>query len=109
MRPERLFFLSVFDRVVLSDNVDGEPEGTLELPSAALLRLVYGRLDRRHTPAGVHVEGRADLDELRQISLAFEVRSHYGGENLDRSARAMSRKWQPWRWSLTTPRACIAA
>jgi uncharacterized protein (TIGR03083 family) len=70
-RPERRFFLSVLDRVALSDKVDGEPEGTLELPAAALLRLVYGRLDRRHTPPGVHVEGRADLDELRQIFSGF--------------------------------------
>jgi uncharacterized protein (TIGR03083 family) len=70
-RPERRFFLSVFERVALSDRVDGEPEGTLELPSAALLRLVYGRLDPRHTPPGVHVEGRADLDELRQIFSGF--------------------------------------
>jgi uncharacterized protein (TIGR03083 family) len=71
MRPERRYFLSVFDRVALSDQPDGHPEGTLELPSAALLRLVYGRLDPRHTPPGVHVEGRADLDELRQIFSGF--------------------------------------
>ena len=70
-RPQRRFFLSVFERVALSDSVEGEPEGTLELPSAAMLRLVYGRLDPRHTPPGVHVEGRADLDELRQIFSGF--------------------------------------
>jgi uncharacterized protein (TIGR03083 family) len=70
-RPERRFFLSVFERVALTERADREPEGTLELPSAALVRLVYGRLDPRHTPPGVHVEGRADLDELRQIFSGF--------------------------------------
>jgi hypothetical protein len=36
----------------------------LELPTEALVRLVYGRLDPAHTPP---FRGDMDLDELRQV------------------------------------------
>lgn len=42
-------------------------DGALHLPAAALVRLVTGRLDPDHTPAGVSTEGSADLDELRRV------------------------------------------
>jgi uncharacterized protein (TIGR03083 family) len=42
-------------------------DGALRLPAAALIRLVFGRLDPDHTPAGVRTEGSAELDELRKV------------------------------------------
>jgi uncharacterized protein (TIGR03083 family) len=48
-----------------------EPTGTgtdlptLRLPAEAFVRLVYGRLDADHTPAGVQADG-LDLDDLRK-------------------------------------------
>jgi uncharacterized protein (TIGR03083 family) len=65
--PARQFFLSLGESVALSKDPDGQPVGVLELPAAALLRLVNGRLDPGHTPAGTRTEGQADLDELRQV------------------------------------------
>jgi len=51
------------DGVALSPGVEaGQPD--LELPSEAFVRLVYGRLDRDHTPSFRGAE--ADLDELRR-------------------------------------------
>jgi uncharacterized protein (TIGR03083 family) len=41
--------------------------GYLQLPAEALVRLVTGRLDAAHTPAGTRAEGRPSLDELRQL------------------------------------------
>jgi len=50
------------DGITLSPNAPvGQPD--LELPAEALARLVYGRLDRDHTPSFSGTE--ADLDELR--------------------------------------------
>jgi len=70
--PERRFLMAVEDTVSFgsvepSANVDG----VLELPAAALLRLVYGRLDPEHTPADVKTEGSADLTELRRVFPGF--------------------------------------
>jgi uncharacterized protein (TIGR03083 family) len=66
-RPDRHFLLSIGDSVALSKDVEGPVDGYLELTAAALLRLVYGRLDPDHTPPGTITKGSADLDELRQI------------------------------------------
>jgi uncharacterized protein (TIGR03083 family) len=65
--PERHFLLSIGDSVALTQEVEGPADGTLDLTAAALLRLVFGRLDPEHTPAGTTTTGTADLDELRQI------------------------------------------
>jgi hypothetical protein len=43
----------------------GESLADLSLPTEAFVRLVYGRLDPEHTPAGATAEG-ISLDELRQ-------------------------------------------
>ncbi len=44
-------------------------EPDLELPADALIRLVAGRLDPDHTPAGI--VGASHLDELRQVFPGF--------------------------------------
>jgi len=41
--------------------------GRLELPTEAFMRLVAGRLDPDHTPAGTVTEGRPTLDDLRRL------------------------------------------
>lgn len=50
--PDRTFVLSVGDQVTLQPSTSAGAD-PLELPAEALLRLVYGRLDPDHTPAGV--------------------------------------------------------
>ncbi|HTT91624.1 MAG TPA: maleylpyruvate isomerase family mycothiol-dependent enzyme [Acidimicrobiales bacterium] len=69
--PDRQFLLSIGDGVALSKDVEGPVDGYLELTSAALLRLVYGRLDPVHTPPGTNTKGSANLDELREIFAGF--------------------------------------
>jgi len=67
--PDRVFLLDVGDSVSLTAT-DGEAGLTeLRIPAEGLLRLVYGRLDPAHTPAGV--EGGADLDALRGVFPGF--------------------------------------
>jgi uncharacterized protein (TIGR03083 family) len=73
--PERTFRLSVGDAVTL--NATGSPgdetapaTATVRMPSEALVRLVYGRLDSEHTPASVGAEG-IDLDVLRAVFPGF--------------------------------------
>jgi uncharacterized protein (TIGR03083 family) len=63
--PSADFLLSIGEHVSLRPGAgDGEHAARLELPAAALIRLVYGRLDPDHTPQGV---GAADveMDDLR--------------------------------------------
>ena len=65
--PERRFQLELHPNVVLaphptdSETADGDAD--LRIPAEALIRLVYGRLDPDHTPAGLAGDGR--LDRLR--------------------------------------------
>jgi hypothetical protein len=40
------------------------------LPAEAFVRLLYGRLDRDHTPAGITTDGLT-LDQLRAIFPGF--------------------------------------
>lgn len=46
-------------------------DGEIVLPSAALLRLVYGRLDVDHTPAGITETGERGIADLRQVFQGF--------------------------------------
>lgn len=73
VRPERRLILAIDDKVSLSEPAEGDKpvDGTLDLPAAAFVRLVYGRLDPDHTPADVKTEGAADLDELRRVFPGF--------------------------------------
>jgi uncharacterized protein (TIGR03083 family) len=69
--PFRRFLLSGGEAVGYGEWADEKPDGVLELPAEALLRLVYGRLDPAHTPSDVKTDGAADLDVLRQVFPGF--------------------------------------
>lgn len=65
--PGRDQLLTVDDGVTLTAWEGGPADGVLQMPSEALLRLVYGRLDPAHTPP-LEIEGTGvDLDRLRQV------------------------------------------
>jgi uncharacterized protein (TIGR03083 family) len=64
--PAEHFALSIESEAVTID--DGSAaDGKVEIPGEALLRLISGRLDPAHTPAGVQIEGAVSLDELRTL------------------------------------------
>jgi uncharacterized protein (TIGR03083 family) len=67
--PERQFVLDVGESVSLLawDGEERLPE--LRLPAEAFLRLIYGRLDRDHTPTAE--VGAVDLDQLRATFPGF--------------------------------------
>ena len=68
--PSRTFVLALRpDGVTLSPGDDAAEKLELELPAEALIRLVYGRLDPDHTPAGI--VGASHLDELRKVFPGF--------------------------------------
>jgi uncharacterized protein (TIGR03083 family) len=70
--PDRDYLLTVTDSVSMTGWPGGDGAGASEvrMPSEALLRLSYGRLDPGHTPAGVTGDP-ADLDRLRQLFPGF--------------------------------------
>jgi uncharacterized protein (TIGR03083 family) len=68
--PARSCSLKIGEEVSLSAD-GGSADGTLTLPSEALLRLTYGRLDPDHTPSDVKVEGPVSLGELRTLFGGF--------------------------------------
>jgi uncharacterized protein (TIGR03083 family) len=64
--PDDRFALSIEPEAVGID--DGSAaDGSVAIPGEALLRLISGRLDPAHTPAGVSVSGAVSLDELRTL------------------------------------------
>jgi len=65
--PARQFMLDLGVRARLCPAQNGQVSGSLRLPTEALIRLVTGRLDPAHTPAGTVTEGRPTLDELRRL------------------------------------------
>jgi uncharacterized protein (TIGR03083 family) len=65
--PAQRFMLDLGVQARLCPAEDGAVSGSLRLPAEALVRLVTGRLDPAHTPAGTHAEGRPSLDELRRL------------------------------------------
>ncbi len=65
--PSRRFMLDLGAQARLGPARSGEVSGSLRLPAEALVRLVTGRLDPAHTPAGTRAEGRPSLDELRRL------------------------------------------
>jgi uncharacterized protein (TIGR03083 family) len=68
--PASEVLLVIGESVELSAGAAEDGTATLDLPSAALVRLVYGRLDADHTPEGVTAEG-VDLDDLRAVFPGF--------------------------------------
>jgi uncharacterized protein (TIGR03083 family) len=67
--PDRLFVLETAERVKLTATSQREAGDTLTLPAAALIRLVYGRLDPGYTPTVDSPQVR--LDQLRQLFPGF--------------------------------------
>jgi uncharacterized protein (TIGR03083 family) len=68
--PEREFVLEVGDTVTM-DTAPVADTPTIALPAEALLRLVYGRLDPKHTPPVEAVSGHVDLDLVRRVFPGF--------------------------------------
>ena len=71
--PDREFRLSVADAVTLLAAESGSTQpatAKVHMPASALVQLVYGRLDPRHTPPTVTTEG-IDADTLRSIFPGF--------------------------------------
>lgn len=62
--PERAYGITLDPRVTLTPGATGEPQ--LRLPAEAFVRLVAGRMDPDHTPAGV-----AESDVLTRLRAAF--------------------------------------
>jgi hypothetical protein len=65
--PARPFVLDLGAQARLCPADGKAVSGSLRLPAEALIRLVTGRLDRAHTPAGTVAEGRSSLEELRRL------------------------------------------
>jgi uncharacterized protein (TIGR03083 family) len=68
--PDRDYLLVGADPVSMTDWPGSGADSEVSLPSEALLRLAYGRLDPGHTPAEV-VADPADLDRLRRMFPGF--------------------------------------
>jgi len=69
--PDGDYLLEVADPVTMSDWAPGtDADGEIRMPTEALLRLAYGRLDARHTPAGVSADG-IDLARVRAVFPGF--------------------------------------
>lgn len=60
----------VDDRVRLTTDAL-PPTATFAGPMESAMRLVYGRLTPKHTPAGLEVSGNVSLDELRNVFPGF--------------------------------------
>jgi len=65
--PASVFAVRLGDRISLDADAPEHPDGTLDLPAEAWLRLIAGRLAPRHTSTGVTATGLADLDLLRRV------------------------------------------
>jgi uncharacterized protein (TIGR03083 family) len=68
--PDRDYLLVGADPVSMTDWPGDGADSEVSMPSEALLRLAYGRLDPAHTPAEV-VADPADLDRLRRMFPGF--------------------------------------
>jgi uncharacterized protein (TIGR03083 family) len=70
--PDRDYLLVAADAISMADwpGDGGGADSEVRMPSEALLRLAYGRLDPGHTPTGVEGDP-ADLDRLRQVFPGF--------------------------------------
>lgn len=66
--PQRDFELSQDGDSVTLNEVEGMRVVDLELPAEAFIRLTYGRLDEKHTPAGLDT---THLNELRRVFPGF--------------------------------------
>jgi uncharacterized protein (TIGR03083 family) len=69
--PADAYTLEVGAAVSFADGAPAAAATTLTLPTEALLRLVYGRLPARWTPASATIEGPLTLDDLRAVFPGF--------------------------------------
>ncbi|MFH8570266.1 maleylpyruvate isomerase family mycothiol-dependent enzyme [Streptomyces sp. NPDC017993] len=70
-RPELSLGLELGEEVTLTD-APADPDGVLEIPAEAALRLVVGRLAPEHAPSGTRLTGGGvSLDELRRVFPGF--------------------------------------
>jgi hypothetical protein len=69
--PSLDYALSLTDSVSLRPwSAEDSADATLSIPAEAFLRVLYGRLDPDHTPAGISAEG-VTLDDLRGVFKGF--------------------------------------
>jgi uncharacterized protein (TIGR03083 family) len=68
--PDRDYLLIAADEVTMPDWPGEGADSEVSMPSEALLRLAYGRLDPGHTPPEVKGDA-ADLDQLRRVFPGF--------------------------------------
>lgn len=69
--PAGRYVLRIGEEVALEEGDGSGAAGRLSITGEALFRLVYGRLDAPHTPAGTATEGPVSLDELRALFPGF--------------------------------------
>lgn len=70
--PRREFLLDVADSVSLTAGSSGEQaQNRIQMPTEAMLRLVYGRLDPDHTPPVTVLSGGIGLDQIRRVFPGF--------------------------------------
>ncbi len=69
--PDRRFVLQIGDDVSLAEGDHASAAGRLTITGEALFRLIYGRLDAAHTPAGTLAEGPVSLEDLRTLFPGF--------------------------------------
>lgn len=65
------FTIDLRDGLALAVGAPDAADATLTAPAEAFARLVYGRLDEAHTPAGVQVSGEASAEALRRLFPGF--------------------------------------
>jgi len=68
--PQRDLLLTVDSEVRLTEAAGQQADGELRISCEAFIRLMYGRLDPRHTPDGVEAEG-VSLDSVRAVFPGF--------------------------------------
>lgn len=69
--PEKSFQLHLSDPATLSAAADAPTSAVLRLPTEALVRLVYGRLDPEHQPDSVEERPDGLLARLRTVFTGF--------------------------------------
>ena len=63
--------MRIGDGVTLEAGEHDGAGGRLAITAEGLFRLLYGRLDADHTPAGTTVTGPVGLDDLRRLFPGF--------------------------------------
>ena len=67
---DREYALTLGEQSTMVPWEGGESTASLRIPTEAMVRLIYGRLDAANTPAGIEVDG-ITLDDLRAVFPGF--------------------------------------